>query len=124
MFQIEFDKSKNLMSFNFSGHVTPEETRRWREKLSEVLTDVQPGFTLMTDLSGLDSMDLECAPDIESSMEALDEAGIAKVVRIIPDPRKDIGLNIMSRFHYDPRVRIVICNTMEEALRALAGEAP
>jgi len=124
MFQTEFNKTKNLLSFIFSGQVTPEETRRWREKLTEVLRDVQPGFTLMTDLSGLDSMDLGCAPDIESSMEALDEAGISRVVRIIPDPRKDIGLNIMSRFHYDPRVRIVICNTMEEALRALAGEAP
>lgn len=123
MFQIETDKSKNLLSFVFSGHVTAEETRRWREQLCPVLTAMQPGFALLTDLSGLDLMDLDCAPDIEWSMDALDEAGISKVVRIIPDPHKDIGMNIMSRFHYRPHVRIVMCNTMEEAQRALASEA-
>ena len=121
MFQIETDKSRNLLSFIFSGHVTPEETRRWREQLCKYAAGMQAGFTLLTDMSGLDLMDIDCAPDIEWSMEALDEAGIAKVVRIIPDPRKDIGLNIMSRFHYRPRVRIVTCETMEEALRALAN---
>jgi hypothetical protein len=121
MFQIEADKPKNQLHFVFSGHVTPEETRRWREQLCKFVVTLQPGFTLLTDMSALDMMDLECVPDIEWSMEALDEAGITRVVRIIPDPRKDIGLNIMSRFHYRPRVRIVTCDTMEEALRALAG---
>jgi len=29
------------------------------------------------------------------------------VVRIIPDPRKDIGLNILSRFHYRRGSRFV-----------------
>lgn len=120
MFQIDSDKAKNLLQFTFSGHVTPEETKRWREQLCKFVTAMQPGFTLLTDLSGLDVMDLDCAPDIEWSMEALDEAGVAKVVRIIPDPRKDIGLNIMSHFHYRRHVRIVRCDTMEEALRALA----
>lgn len=123
MFQIETDKSKNLLHFVFSGHVTPEETRRWREQLCQFVVTLQPGFALLSDLSGLELMDLECVPDIEWSMEALDEAGIASVVRIIPDPRKDIGMNIMSRFHYRRHVRIVTCDTMEEALQALAAEA-
>lgn len=121
MFQIETDKAKNRLHFVFSGHVTAEETRRWREQLCEFVVTLQPGFTLLTDMSALELMDLECVPDIEWSMGALDEAQIAKVVRIIPDPRKDIGLNIMSRFHYRARVRIVTCDTMEEALNALAG---
>ena len=41
------------------------------------------------------------------------------VVRVIPDPYKDIGLNIVSLFHYPRRVRIVTCETLEEAMRAL-----
>ena len=120
MFQIETDKAKNLLHFIFSGHVTPEETRRWREQLCKFVVTMQPGFTLLTDMSALDVMDLECAPDIEWSMEALDEAGIARVVRIIPDPRKDIGFNIMSHFHYRRSVAFVTCDTMEEALKILA----
>jgi hypothetical protein len=42
------------------------------------------------------------------------------VVRVIPDPTKDIGLNILSVFHYRHRVRVVTCQTMEEAARLLA----
>jgi hypothetical protein len=36
-------------------------------------------------------------------------------VRVIPDSRKDIGLNIMSLFHYRRGVRIVTCETLAEA---------
>jgi hypothetical protein len=43
------------------------------------------------------------------------------VVRVIPDPHKDIGLNILSLFHYRRGVRIVTCETLEEAMRALVG---
>lgn len=121
MFQIEADNSKNLLQFVFSGHVTLEEMRRWREQICQFITRLQPGFTLLSDFRGLDQMDLDCIPDIEWSMEALDEAGIARVVRIIPDPRKDIGLTIMSHFHYRRSVVFVTCDTMEEALKVLAG---
>lgn len=121
MFHIEVDKTKNLLRFTFSQHVTVEETGQWRRELCQVLGALQRGFTLLSDLSGLDVMDLDCAPDIEWSMEALNEAGIAKVVRIIPDPRKDIGFNIMSHFHYRRGVVFVTCDTLEEGLKILAG---
>ena len=35
------------------------------------------------------------------------------------DPRKDIGLNILSLFHYGRGVQIVSCETLEEAMEAL-----
>ncbi len=104
----------------FSGHVPPEETRQWRERLVALVSEFKPGFRLLNDLSGLDSMDRECVPDIEFGMEVLDKAGIAKVVRIFKDPQQDIGLNILSLFHYHRRIPIVTCQTMEEALNALA----
>ena len=119
MFQIDADKSKNLLTMAFSGHVSPEETRQWRERLVVLVSEFKPGFKLLNDLSNLDSMDRACVPDIEFGMEVLDKAGIAKVVRIFKDPRKDIGLNILSLFHYHRRIPIVTCATMEEALRAL-----
>jgi hypothetical protein len=120
MFRIEIDKSKNLLKLSFSKHVTPRETAEWREKLAGVIGEMETGFKLLTDLSHLELMDTACAKDIEWSMELLDKAGIGKVVRIIPDPSKDIGLKILSIFHYRPCLQIVTCDTMEEALRALA----
>jgi hypothetical protein len=119
MFDIEADKSKNLLKFVFSGHVTAVETRRWREQLDVLLNDLQPGFKLLSDLSPLDLMDADCVTDIEWSMDRLNAARIAKVVRVIPDPHKDIGLSIMSVFHYRRCVSIVTCETLEEALKAL-----
>ena len=36
-------------------------------------------------------------------MDALAEKNVASVTRVMPDPHKDIGLNILSQFHYGPR---------------------
>jgi len=120
MFQVDADKSKNLLTMSFSGDVPPEETHQWRDKLIVLVGELQPGFKLLNDLTALDMMDRECLPDIEFGMELLDKSGIAKVVRIFKDPRKDIGLNILSLFHYHHRIPIITCATMEEALNALA----
>jgi len=119
MFQVETDKSKNLLTLTFSGHITQPETHRWKDEIKTRLADLHPGFKLLADLTRMDAMDFACAPDIEAVMELCNRAGISKVVRIIPDPSKDIGLNIMSLFHYRRGVTIVTCETMEEALGAL-----
>jgi hypothetical protein len=119
MFQVESDKTKNLLRMAFSQRVTPDETRRWREQLGVLVAELQPGFRLLSDLSGLEIMEPDCAPEIEFGMDLCNKAGISKVVRIIPDPRKDIGLSIMSVFHYRRGVRIVTCETLAEALKVL-----
>lgn len=121
MLKVEFDKSKNLLHVVLSQRVTVEDTGRWREQMGQLLPDLKPGFKLLADFSPMDSMDLDCVPDIDWSMEALDKAGISKVVRIMPDPSKDIGLNIMSHFHLRRSVSLVTCDNLEEALNALAG---
>jgi hypothetical protein len=119
MFQAEIDKTKNLLRFAFSQHVTRDDTTRWRNALSGLIAELQPGFKLLSDFTAVETMDVECAPDIEFGMELCDKALVGKVVRIIPDPRQDIGFSIMSLFHYHRRIPIVTCMTMEEALAAL-----
>jgi hypothetical protein len=41
-------------------------------------------------------------------------------VRVIPDPTKDIGFNILARFHYRRNPRITNCETMMEAAKLLS----
>lgn len=120
MLKADLDKSKNLLQVVATHRVTVEDTGRWRERLGQLLPDMRPGFRILVDFSPMDSMDLDCMPDIDWSMETLDKAGISKVVRILPDPSKDIGLNIMSHFHFRRSVSLVTCKSMEEALKALA----
>jgi hypothetical protein len=43
------------------------------------------------------------------------------VVRVIPDPHRDIGMTIMSVFHYRGGVKIFTCQTLAEAEETLRG---
>ena len=121
MFTIEFDQPRNLLVIRYSDHVGPDETERALEEVRLALDKVERGFRLLADLTELRSMDVLCAPHIESAMEMFNEKGVTEVVRIIPDPRRDIGMQIMSHFHYGGDVRIVTCASMDEAMNFLAN---
>jgi hypothetical protein len=121
MFAIEFDQSRNLLAIRYSDHVGPDETERALREMRLALEKAERGFRLLADLTHLRSMDIACAPHIESAMEMCNEKGVSQVVRIIPDPRQDIGMQIMSRFHYGGDVRIVTCESADEAMKILAG---
>src|ERR1043166_4254280 len=121
MFTIEFEPSRNLLVIRYRDHVGPDETARALEEMRLALERVERGFRLLADLTELRAMDSACAPHIESAMDLCNGKGVAQVVRIIPDPRQDIGMQIMSYFHYGGDVRIVTCETAEEAATFLAG---
>jgi len=121
MSQVEVDRSRNLLKISYAQHVGPEDTQRVVEQAPTLLPELRPGFRLLGDLSGVESMDLACVPHIERMMDLCNKNGVEMVVRVIPDPHKDIGLNILSLFHYHRRVKIVTCETLEEALEVLAG---
>ncbi len=74
---------------------------------------------MLGDLSQLETMESDCAPELGRMMELIRRAGAGLVVRVIPDPNKDIGLNILTLFHYPPQLRIVTCEKMVEAAQAL-----
>jgi hypothetical protein len=120
MFTIEFDRPQNLLVIRYGDHVGPDETERALEEIRLALGQVERGFRLLADLTALQSMDLACAPHIESAMDMFNGKGVSDVVRIIPDPRKDIGMQIMSYFHYGGDVRIVTCQSVDEAMSLLA----
>jgi len=121
MFEIEADKERNLLILSFTRDVVPQEAERCRDAVREALENLKTGFRLLTDLSGLESMDPECIPYIKGVMDLFNQKGIAGVVRIIPDPRKDIGFSILSLFHYRRGIPIVTCGSAAEAKAALSG---
>jgi hypothetical protein len=121
MFETAFDTAKNLLCMTFCGHVTADEVKEGTDQLGGFLVETKPGFRLLTDMTKLETMDTACIPYISNSMDLLNKHSVATVVRVIPDPHKDIGFNILSLFHYRHDVRIVTCKTLEEAMSALAG---
>jgi hypothetical protein len=120
MFETGFDKAQNLLRMTFCGHVTADEVKESTDQLGALIAGMMEGFRLLTDMSELETMDTACIPYITNSMDLLNKQGVTTVVRVIPDPHKDIGFNILSLFHYRPEVHIVTCKTLQEAMRALA----
>ena len=119
MLLVTSNKSKQVLHISYSGQVRLEDLQSGREDLTAQLGDLSPDFHLLADFSELESMGLDCAPELGRMMELIGQAGVGLVVRVIPDPSKDIGLNILTVFHYPHHLRVVTCRNMAEAARAL-----
>lgn len=118
-FELQVDAAKNLATLRYFGHVTAADTQAAAAKIERVLPQLRSGFTVLTDLSELESMDLDCVPSLTKIMDLLRAKGVATVVRVVPDAAKDIGFNILSIIHLRRGVKIITCETLEEARRAL-----
>jgi anti-anti-sigma regulatory factor len=121
MFQTKVDSEKNQLHVSFAGKVPAEEVLRCALEIESLLVALSPRFRLLTDLSALEFMEVASAPHVERMMDLCNQHKVDTVVRVVPDPHKDIGLNIMSLFHYRRGVRIVTCETLAEAERVLSS---
>ena len=115
MISFEVDEPKRLLVIRYNGLVRADETEKGLEQIRNGLAKLQSGFRLLADLTELDSMEVGCAPFIEKAMDMCNEKGASMVVRVIPDPHRDIGLQIMSIFHYRGDVQILTCETLAQA---------
>ena len=120
MFHAEVDTSKRLMTMSFAEHVALGEMKSCLEKVRGMSVDIKPGFRLLTDLSSLESMDASCATDLGEMMSLCNGKGIGVAVRVVPDPRKDIGFTLMSQFHYGKHVAVTTYETLADAVQSLA----
>jgi hypothetical protein len=118
----EVDEPKSLLVIRYRGHVAAEETEKGLNDVRAGLAKLKAGFRLLADLTELEKMEMGCAPFIETAMDLCNEKGASMVVRIIPDPHRDIGLQIMSIFHYSGDVRIITCQSVAEANEILFSE--
>ena|ERR1019366_2866214 len=118
-FEIQTDAVLNLIRIRYVGHVTAAGMKACRTEVERLLSGTRAGFTMLTDLSGLEAMDLDCVPHLAKIMDLCRAKGIGTVVRIIPDREKDIGFNILSAIHYRRGVQIVTCESLAEAKRVI-----
>jgi hypothetical protein len=119
VFEAEICRQGEVVRTRFSGVVTAAHMVGAVLDFEKLLPRVRPGFSILADLSAVDSMELECAPHMSRIMDLCKARGVGAVIRVIPDPSKDIGLNILSIIHYGTGVRILTCRTLEEGESAL-----
>ena len=122
MYSVEADKSKCLVVISAVGRVTKDEAKQAAQRMRDILKDFAPGFRVLADFQWLQSMETAAARHVAEIMDALAEKQVASVIRVMPDPRKDIGLNILSQFHYTPEIQITTFETLADALQSLIKE--
>jgi hypothetical protein len=118
MYSVEIDRSKRLLVISALQRVTAEEAKLVAQRVRELLHDVALGFRVLADFRWLESMDPAAAPHVAKIMDTLAEKGVSSVTRVMPDPHKDIGLNILSQFHYGPEIQIATFETLADALQS------
>lgn len=122
MFVVEADTTRRLLVLSIAGVVTADESRETVGRVREKLEEMSPGFVALADFRWLESMASGSAPFVAEIMDAFVAKGVSAVVRVMPNPRVDIGLNILSPFHYGPEVRLMTFETLADAIQALAQD--
>jgi hypothetical protein len=118
-FAVSVDAERNLLTIRYRGLVGLEDVALCAVAATKAVENLRPGFRLLVDLTELETMDVAAAPQLAKIMELCDRRRVALVVRIIPNPQRDIGLQILSYFHYGAEVRVVTCGSFQEARLAL-----
>ena len=113
---------RKLLEIRYGGVVRASEAEEGLEQLRANLLKLGTSFRVLVDLTALESMEVACAPFVEKAMDLCNEHGATTVVRVVPDPHRDIGLQIMSIFHYRGDVRIITCLNLAEANQILETE--
>jgi hypothetical protein len=116
---VTVNKPRQVLLLSFIGQVRATELVAGYQEMAAFLSELSPGFRLVSDLCALESLDKDCTKEIARAMELCDQKGVGLLVRVIPDGSKDIGFNILAHFHYTRRPRTVTCANMLEAGRAL-----
>jgi anti-anti-sigma regulatory factor len=119
MYAVELDRSKRLLVISAVGHVTAQQVKGVAQSVLELLQQTASGFHVLADFRWLESMDSTAAPDLAEIMDELSKKGVGSVTRVFSDPRKDIGLNILSQFHYEPNVSITTFETLADAIQSI-----
>ncbi|MDR3459994.1 MAG: hypothetical protein P4N60_21415 [Verrucomicrobiae bacterium] len=113
------NRGKQLLYLSYIGQVRTGDLTRHQPDVAALMAELSPDFRLLVNLTELETMDSGCMTELGGLMELVDRSGVGLIVRVIPDPAKDIGFNILSIFHYAHRPRIAMCNNMSEAGKLL-----
>jgi hypothetical protein len=122
MFVVEADTTRQLLVLSVAGTVTIDEVQETVGRVREKLREMTPGFVALADFRWLESMPTGAARFVAEIMDAFAAKEVSAVVRVMPDPHRDIGLNILSPFHYGPNVRLMTFATLADAIQALARD--
>ncbi len=114
MSKISYNKKSNLVTLRYKGHVDAGVAEGIHLHFQTLIPKCRPGFKVLVDLSSVDEISRDVIPIITRIMDLCNQHGVAQVARVIPDPDKDIGFNILSVFHYDKGIKVVNYQSLDQ----------
>lgn len=115
MINLSYDPTHNTVIIDFIGKIDPAQSEDYLASIPKLVPKDKKKFNLLVDLSLVESMDPHMKGPIKQAMEIFNSHGVEMIIRVIPNPHHDIGLNIMSFFHYDKKVRMLTLKSRQEA---------
>jgi len=122
MVSCSVDDCGEILTITYMDAVEPDQVELCRRAIRDKMQHLKPGFALLIDLTNMESMDQECAQVLGATIELCSSREMAVAVWVIPDPRKDIGLNLIARFHCWTPVRTHTRHNLAEAMKCLMLE--
>jgi anti-anti-sigma regulatory factor len=114
-YNIKTCRERNLLVITYRGYVRLKDVQQCAAEIRRTLPELARDFHVLVDFTEVKEMELSCASTVAEIMDLLNAAGVDLVVRVVPDGKADIGLQIMSLFHYSNDVGIQTCPNVEEA---------
>ena len=115
MINVTYDSKHNTIIVELAGKIDLAQGEQLYSAIQKSVPKDGKGFKILTDLTGIETVDPKIKGSIQKLMEFCDKQGVTEVLRAIADPSQDIGLNIMSLFHYSKKVTILTFQSREEA---------
>jgi hypothetical protein len=114
------NKARRLLSVRCLGQVQADELAQSEADIRALVAELPPDFRTLMDLSQLEEMDLDCTRWIGRILDRLHESGVSVVVRVVPDPAKDLAPNMLAVFNHRHHPQMVHCKDILEAAQHLA----
>ena len=118
------DESGQILAISCRSHVTADCVEGGRRAIRDTMKHLRPGFALLCDMTHMETMNPDCAESLGALIELCSAREMGVAVWVIPDPSKDIGLNLISRFHLWQPVRMHTRPNLAEAVKCLILERP
>jgi len=119
MSSVSVEKNGAKLTITLKAHFDLQAAEQLHAQVKEIVPKLVKGFVLLTDMTLLEHMDLNTKSSIEKTMDLINKQGVVKIIRIIPDQKKDIGFSIMSLFHYSTEVPIHTYKSYQQAAEHL-----
>jgi peroxiredoxin/anti-anti-sigma regulatory factor len=121
MVKASYDSECNVVVIECGGNVDGAQAWQLYSDTEKILSKISSGFTLLVDLSSVETMEPEVEVEIKKAMGLFKTRGVSQVLRVLPDPDMDIGFNILSRSYYSDKVKALTFRTRSQAEAHLKG---